>query len=105
MAAGRRGLHRGSVLTSNPLPGTAIDFQPGEDVVCTYSNAKNGMISVTKNAVGATAGDTFAFAGDLGEHRQRPIAFCGFCGRHVPRLRNRSRRLGPLRHRLHRAER
>ena len=56
----------GSVVTSDPATGIAvIDLQPGEDVVCTYSNAKNGTITVTKNAVGAAAGDAFTFAGDL----------------------------------------
>jgi len=56
----------GSVLTADPVTGVAlIDLQPGEDVVCTYSNAKNGTITVTKSAVGGAAGDTFAFTGDL----------------------------------------
>ena len=56
----------GAVIASNPATGAAaIDLQPGEDVVCTYSNAKNATIAVTKSAVGASAGDLFAFAGDL----------------------------------------
>jgi hypothetical protein len=56
----------GSVLTADPATGVAlIDLQPGEDVVCTYSNAKNGTITVTKNAIGGAAGDIFAFVGDL----------------------------------------
>ena len=56
----------GSVLTADPATGVAlIDLQPGEDVVCTYSNAKNGTITVTKNATGAAAGDAFTFTGDL----------------------------------------
>jgi len=56
----------GSVVTSDPAAGIAvIDLQPGEDIACTYSNAKNGTITVTKSAVGAAPGDTFTFAGDL----------------------------------------
>jgi len=56
----------GSVVASNPAAGNAvIDLQPGEDVVCTYSNAKNGTITITKNAAGAAGGDAFVFAGDL----------------------------------------
>jgi hypothetical protein len=55
-----------SVVTSDPATGIAvIDLQPGEDIVCTYSNAKNGTITVTKSAVGASAGDAFTFTGDL----------------------------------------
>ena len=56
----------GSVVASNPATGAVvIDLQPGEDVVCTYSNAKNGTITVTKSTVGASGGDAFTFSGDL----------------------------------------
>ena len=56
----------GAVIASNPDTGAAvIDLQPGEDVVCTYANAKNATISITKTAVGAAAGDLFTFVGDL----------------------------------------
>jgi hypothetical protein len=56
----------GSVVAADPETGiAAIDLQPGEDVVCSYSNAKNGTLTVTKNALGAAAGDAFTFAGDL----------------------------------------
>ncbi len=96
----------GSVVTSNPLTGTAvIDLQPGEDVVCTYSNAKSGAITVTKNALGASAGDTFEFVGDLAGiiHSGQSLSG-GFAGRFATyaALRNRAGRVGPLRHRLYR---
>lgn len=56
----------GSVITSDPAQGTVvIDLQPGEDVVCTYSNAKDGTITVTKSAQGGSPGDEFTFTGDL----------------------------------------
>lgn len=56
----------GSVIASDPTQGVAvIDLQPGEDIVCTYSNAKDGTITVTKNAQGASPGDAFTFTGDL----------------------------------------
>jgi len=56
----------GSVITSDPAQGIAvIDLQPGEDIVCTYSNAKDGTITVTKSAQGGSPGDAFTFTGDL----------------------------------------
>ena len=56
----------GAAVSADPATGTAvINLQPGEDVVCTWSNAKDGTITVTKNALGGAGGEGFTFAGDL----------------------------------------
>jgi hypothetical protein len=56
----------GSATTSDPATGAAsVDLQPGEDVTCSYANAQNAAITITKAALGGTAGDRFTFTGDL----------------------------------------
>ena len=55
-----------STALSNPATGTvAVDLLPGDDVTCTYANAHDGGITITKVAVGGAGGETFAFVGDL----------------------------------------
>lgn len=54
-----------NVTTSVSTGLVSIGLQPGENVACTYSNAKNGTITITKNAIGGAGGETFAFTGAL----------------------------------------
>jgi uncharacterized repeat protein (TIGR01451 family) len=54
-----------------------IDLQPGEDIVCTYTNTERGAIVVKKNAIGADEGDsgeTFSYTGDAAGSISIPIA-------------------------------
>ncbi len=54
----------GAAVTTNPATGLAtIDLQPGETVACTYRNAKDGTITISKVAVGGTGAETFTFSG------------------------------------------
>ncbi len=67
-----------STNDSGALNGSVqIDLQPGEDVVCTFTNTERGSIIVKKQAVGATAadaGDTFTYTGDAAGEITVPIA-------------------------------
>ena len=54
----------GATVTTNPATGLAsIDLHPGENVTCTYRNARDGTITITKVAIGGTGAETFVFTG------------------------------------------
>lgn len=54
----------GTEVTTDAATGLAsINLRAGESVTCTYSNAKNGAITVHKVANGGTGGEMFAFTG------------------------------------------
>ena len=94
----------GSVVTADPATGIAvIDLQPGEDVVCTYSNAKNGTITVTKMRIGRCRRRCIHVRRrSRGNDQRRPIAFRQLRGRNVRHLRNRAGGVGSRQHRLYR---
>ena len=56
----------GSVVTKDPATRTVtIELQAGENVSCTFTNVKDGAITITKTAVGGTGSETFTFTGAL----------------------------------------
>jgi hypothetical protein len=53
-----------SATCSDGSPITAIDVSPGENITCTFTNTKDGQITIVKDAIPNDAQD-FAFAGNI----------------------------------------